>query len=65
MFKYKENECGRWAHICLFFFFSDKMSYQHRHSCRLGRRGEKRLDSVFREIYFKKKGKRAQYVIVN
>lgn len=56
MFKYKENECGPLAHICL-FFFSDKMSYQHRHSRRLGRRGEKRLDSVFREIYIKKKEK--------
>ena len=54
MFKYKENECGPLAHIYL-FFFPDKMSYQHRHSRRLGRRGEKRLDSVFHEIHLKKK----------
>ena len=33
------------------------MNYQHRHSGRLGRREEKRLDSIFREIYFKKRKK--------
>ena len=57
----RKTQSGRFTHICFFFFFAEKMSYQPRHSRRLGQRGEKRLNSVPREIYFSKKRKKSTF----